>query len=97
MDTRMNDHRFEVSLRGRMDTITAPELLKAWEAEKENQEITAIAVDCSDLQYVSSAGLRVFLMMYNSLENKDNFQMTGVTDDVREILQTTGFDQFLLR
>ena len=70
---------------------------KVWEAEKANQEITAIAVDCSDLQYVSSAGLRVLLMMYKSLENKDNFQMTGVTDAVREILQTTGFDQFLLR
>ena len=97
MDTKLKDHHFEVSLRGRMDTITAPELLKAWEAEKANQEITAIAVDCSDLQYVSSAGLRVLLMMYKSLENKDNFQMTGVTDAVREILQTTGFDQFLLR
>ena len=97
MDARLDDHCFTVSLRGRMDTITAPELLKAWEAEKANQEITSIAVDCSDLQYVSSAGLRVLLMMYKSLENGDNFRMTGVTDAVREILVTTGFDQFLLR
>ena len=95
MDTKLKEHRFQVSLRGRLDTITAPELLKAWEAEKANQEITAIEVDCSDLQYVSSAGLRVFLMMYKSLENKDNFQMTGITDAVREILETTGFDQLL--
>jgi anti-anti-sigma regulatory factor len=36
-------------------------------------------------------------MMYKSLENGDNFRMTGVTDAVREILVTTGFDQFLLR
>ena len=92
----LEDHRFQVSLRGRMDTITAPELLKAWEAEKANQKITAIAIDCSDLQYVSSAGLRVLLMMYKSLENKENFRMTGVTESVREILETTGFDQFLL-
>ena len=95
MDTKLKEHRFQVSLRGRLDTITAPELLKAWEAEKANQEITAIEVDCSDLQYVSSAGLRVFLMMYKSLENKDNFQMSGITDAVREILETTGFDQLL--
>ena len=92
----LEDHRFQVSLRGRMDTITAPELLKVWEAEKANQKITAIAIDCSDLQYVSSAGLRVLLMMYKSLENKEDFRMTGVTESVREILETTGFDQFLL-
>ena len=97
MDARLEDHLFQVSLRGRMDTITAPELLKAWEEEKANHEITAIAIDCSDLQYVSSAGLRVLLMMYKSLENKDNFRMTNVTDTVCEILEMTGFDQFLLR
>ena len=96
IDARLKDHCFKVSLRGRMDTITAPELLKAWEEEKANQDITAIEVDCSDLQYVSSAGLRVLLMMYKSLENKDNFRMTDITDTVREILEMTGFDQFLL-
>lgn len=95
IDAGLKEHRFHISLRGRLDTITAPELLKAWEAEKVNQEITAIEVDCSDLQYVSSAGLRVFLMMYKSLENKDSFQMTGITEAVREILETTGFDQVL--
>ena len=35
--------------------------------------------------------------MYKSLENKDNFEMTGVSNEVREILETTGFDQFLLK
>ena len=40
--------------------------------------------------------MRVLLMMYKSLENKENFRMTGVTESVREILETTGFDQFLL-
>ena len=95
IDAGLREHRFQVSLRGRLDTITAPELLKAWEAEKVNQEISAIEIDCADLQYISSAGLRVLLMMYKSLENKDNFRMTGITDAVREILETTGFDQVL--
>lgn len=35
------------------------------------------------------------MMMYKSLENMDSFQMTGITDAVREILETTGFDLFL--
>jgi anti-anti-sigma factor len=48
------------------------------------------------MAYVSSAGLRVLLMMYKSLENKNQFKITGVNDAVREIIETTGFDQFLL-
>lgn len=39
----------------------------------------------------------VLWMMYKFLENKDNFEMTGVSEAVREILETTGFDQFFLR
>ena len=33
--------------------------------------------------------------MFKSLENKENFEMTGICDDVREILETTGFDSVL--
>ena len=79
-----------------MDTITAPELLKAWDMEKTKNEISKIEIDCSEMQYVSSAGLRVLLMMYKSLDNKNNFELTGVNAEVREIMETTGFDQFLL-
>ena len=49
------------------------------------------------MAYVSSAGLRVLLIMYKSLEDKQNFELTGVNDDVREILRTSGFDHLLLK
>ena len=55
--------------------------------------IKAIRVDVSQMSYVSSAGLRVLLMMCKSLENMDNFEMVGIGKEVREILETTGFDQ----
>ena len=86
---------FHVSIQGRMDTITAPELLRQF--QNAGGEIKAIHVDVSRMVYVSSAGLRVLLMMYKSLENKDCFEMTGVNNEVREILETTGFDEFLLK
>jgi anti-anti-sigma factor len=77
-----------------MDTITAPELLQRF------QEIpgkaTAIEINVENMAYVSSAGLRVLLMMYKSIEDKTRFKMSGVSEAVREILETTGFDQFLL-
>ena len=92
--TSFEDGLFSVSIQGRMDTITAPELLQRF------QEIpgkaTAIEINVENMAYVSSAGLRVLLMMYKSIEDKTRFKMSGVSDAVREILETTGFDQFLL-
>ena len=93
--SRVQDGTLEVSVQGRMDTITAPELLKRF--QEAGTGIKAIHVDVSRMPYVSSAGLRVLLMMYKSLADKDGFEMTGVSDEVREILETTGFDQFLLK
>ena len=93
--SEVKDGTFEACVQGRVDTITAPELLKQF--RDAGSEIRAIHIDVSRMAYVSSAGLRVLLMMYKSLENKDNFELTGVSDGVREILETTGFDQFLLK
>lgn len=89
-----NDGLFEVSVQGRMDTITAPEVLKQFQDAGDG--ITAIHVDVSRMAYVSSAGLRVFLMMYKSLADKNKFEMTGINEAVHEIMVTTGFDQFFL-
>lgn len=93
--SEMKDGTFKAAVQGRMDTITAPELLKQF--QDAGSEFKAIHIDVSRMSYVSSAGLRVLLMMYKSLEDKNNFEMTGVSDEVMEILETTGFDQFLLK
>ena len=90
----MSGTTLKARVTGRMDTLTAPELLKKFQ-EFTNQ-IDAIDMDVSDMAYVSSAGLRVLLIMYKSLKDKDAFRMTGVNESVREILETTGFDQFFL-
>ncbi|MCR4657281.1 MAG: STAS domain-containing protein [Lachnospiraceae bacterium] len=90
----LKDGLLEVSIQGRMDTITSPELLKQFQEAGEG--ITGIHIDVSRMAYVSSAGLRVLLIMYKSLEDKDKFKLTGVSSTVREIMETTGFDQFFL-
>ena len=64
-----------------MDTITAPELLKQF--QNAGGCIKAIRVDVSRMAYVSSAGLRVLLIMYKSLDDKDRFELIGLSDEVR--------------
>ena len=88
MDHGAADGIFRARLRGRMDTITAPELLKAWEAQKRTMPITTAEIDCSGLQYISSAGLRVLLIMQ---KDGARVRLTGVVEAVWEILETTGF------
>ncbi len=92
--SELEDGVFRVTIQGRMDTITAPEVLRQFQdAEK---GITAVHVDASRMTYISSAGLRVLLMMYKSVAEKENFSLTGVSEEIRYILETTGFDQLLL-
>ena len=84
-----------MSIQGRMDTITAPEVLKRFQEVEEG--ISDIHTDAGKMAYISSAGLRVLLIMYKSLADKEKFALTGICEDVREIIQTTGFDQFFLK
>ena len=94
VETDFSEGRLSVSIQGRMDTMTSPELLKKFqELEGKPEEIV---VDVSRMAYVSSAGLRVLLIMYKSLSDKSRFKMTGISDSVREILETTGFDEYFL-
>ena len=91
----VSDGLLDVSVQGRMDTLTAPELLKKF--QEAGSAITGIHIDVSKMVYVSSAGLRVLLIMYKSLKDKDSFELTGANAAVREIMETTGFDQFFLK
>ena len=80
-----------LGLSGRIDTITAPDLLAAYEEAAENGPLEKITIDCKNLQYISSAGLRVFLIMLKGLKNKSGMTLRNVSDPVMDILETTGF------
>lgn len=85
-----------ISLSGRLDTISAPELLEKYEKISKEPEIAKVTIDSKDLQYISSAGLRVLLIIYKALNDPEKFTMININDTVRDILETTGFDQFIL-
>ena len=93
VESEVKDGKFTARIQGRMDTITAPQLLEQF---RKADGVKAIEINIEKMSYVSSAGLRVLLMMYKSLENKESFKLIGVTDSVKEIMEVTGFDQFLL-
>ena len=75
---------------GRIDTLSAPDVLRAFESIQEGRKIRKIEIECDGLEYISSAGLRVLLIMHKSTD--EGVTLTGVRDNVREILEQTGFD-----
>ncbi|MCR5421776.1 MAG: STAS domain-containing protein [Lachnospiraceae bacterium] len=80
-----------LSLSGRIDTITAPEMLLAFEKANENNTLKKITIDCKNLNYISSAGLRVLLIMVKKIGDKNGLTLKNVSSDIMEILSTTGF------
>jgi len=52
-----------------------------------------IILDCTDLTYISSAGLRIFLeILQNAEERGGHVYVKGLNDNVRSIFALTGFD-----
>ena len=78
-------------LSGRLDTAAVPNTEKAmgplYECEKQD-----IIIDCTDLTYISSGGLRIFLSILKVAEKKgEHVYIKGVTDNVRASFAMTGF------
>ena len=89
-DASMQSGTLSLALTGRLDTITAPSLLSFFEKIKAEQSPDAVEVDCSRLEYISSAGLRVLLIMHKACAGR--VSLHGENETVREILEQTGFD-----
>ena len=83
----------ELRVTGRLDSLTAPQLLEVYENRKAAGEIRKVQVDCYALDYISSAGLRVLLIMQK--KSKDGVSLSGVNDAVGEVLDQTGFSGVL--
>ena len=82
-----------IALEGRLDTMTAPEL----EAELKGclGGAETLTMDFAQLEYISSAGLRVLLSAYKAMSPKGGMVVTNVNDVVREVFDVTGFADIL--
>ena len=98
------EHRFTIDseragdvlylrLTGRLDSLTAPQLLATYEEQGASGDIRKVQIDCHNLDYISSAGLRVLLIMKKGC--KEGVGLTGINDLVTDILVQTGFSELL--
>ena len=83
----------ELELTGNLDTLSAPELLAFYEKESADHEIRKVTIGCGGLRFISSAGLRVLLKIKK--ECSEGVTLDGMNEQVREIMEKTGFDRVL--
>jgi len=82
-----------LALSGRLDTVTAPELESVLKESIEGAE--SLEFDMTELEYISSAGLRVLLSAQKTMSKQGSMVLKNVNEDVREIFDVTGFSDIL--
>ena len=82
-----------IALEGRLDTTTAPEL----EAELKTclDGVTDLTLDMTNLDYISSAGLRVLLSAHKTMMKQGQMKVINASEIVKEVFDVTGFSDIL--
>lgn len=95
VSVNQNNDKTCVKISGRLDTTTAPQFQEAIKPLMDSDN-AAIEIDCSDMDYTSSIGLRAFLMLQKSVNAKGgSMVLTGMQPKVREVFDITGFSSII--
>jgi len=85
--------KLDVKLIGRLDSKTAPELKEV--LENNLNDVEELTFDLSELNYISSAGLRIILSTQKTMNKQGSMKVTNVQDIVMEVFESTGFVDIL--
>ena len=88
-----NGAELVVSLEGRLDTTTAPQLESDIKSSVDG--ISDLILDFTNLEYISSAGLRVLLASHKIMAKQGSMVVKNASEDVKEIFDVTGFSNIL--
>lgn len=83
-----------LALEGRLDTNTAPDLEKETSTSL-TADVQTLILDLKDLEYISSAGLRVLLAAQKKMNKQGNMVVKNANDMIMDVFQVTGFVDIL--
>ena len=89
---KLNGSSATISIEGRLDTSTSPNLEKEIQSLSEAKSLT---IDLANLEYISSAGLRVLLSAHKVFAKLNGMTLINVNDSIIEIFEITGFKDIL--
>ena len=82
-----------VPLEGRLDSVTAPKF-ESW-AKTSLDNVDKLILDFKNLEYVSSAGLRVLLRAEQMMAKRGGMKLINVNENVKDVFDATGFSEIL--
>ena len=93
IDKKLNGSELYIELTGRLDTTTAPQL----EAELKHNisGVEKLVFDFVNLEYLSSAGLRVLLSAQKVMNKQGEMIIKNVNETIADIFEVTGFSDIL--
>ena len=90
----LNGEELTISVEGRIDTLSSKDFQK--EINDELGKFNSLIIDFNQLEYISSAGLRVLIATQKNLTKNDiPMIIKNCNDNVSEIFRMSGFDKIL--
>lgn len=91
----LQESKTMVTLTGRLDTTSAAQFQHDIEPLM-TDEAADIDIDCADMEYISSQGLRLFLILQkNVLARKGKLVLRNMRPQVKEVFDITGFSNII--
>ena len=94
IEKKYNDKELTIEVGNRIDTVTAPDFEN--EIMDEMGKFDSLILDLEKLEYISSAGLSVLVLVQKKLQPEGiPFVIINVNDTIKEIFSMSGFDKIL--
>ena len=93
IEKSMEGTQLTLVLTGRLDTTTAPQL--EVELKRSIGGAKSLVLDFADLEYLSSAGLRVLLAAQKVMNKQGKMVIRNVNETISEVFEITGFSDIL--
>lgn len=93
IEIKKSKEEVTMEISGRLDTTTAPSLEKTINENLDGMK--ALVLDLKNLEYISSAGLRVLLSAQKRVQKFGSMKVVNVCELVMEVFEMTGFADIL--
>jgi anti-sigma B factor antagonist len=93
IEKTLNGNDMTLKLEGCLDTVTSPELKQL--LNETMGSIETLTLDFQDLEYVSSAGLRVLLTAHTTMAKKGGMKILHVNEEIMDSMTVTGLAKVL--
>lgn len=93
IDKVRKEKRLDVAVSGKLDAISAPKFEE--ETASSLEGITELVIDISEVEYLSSAGLRALLYLHQLMSERGRLVIRNVPPIVKDIFELTGFQEIV--